>query len=105
MHKQTANVCKRRKPGTITSSTAFSFDLHYLSFIPDKEMLIPVVDDLDQLISYPLEPEQGRVGMEVGELLMKMRDSVIGQGQICTDSVGPINAKLRWHFSFNCEER
>ena len=73
----------------------------YLSFIPHKEMLIPVVDDLDQLVADTLEPEQRGVCVEVGELLVKVGNGVISKGQICTDSIRPVKCKSKGHFRVN----
>ena len=52
-------------------------------------MLVLVVDDLDELVSDPLEPEQGRAVVEVGQLVMQLRDRVIGHGQIGADAIRP----------------
>ena len=52
-------------------------------------MLVLVVDDLDEFVSDPLEPEQGRAVVEVGQFVMQLRDRVIGHAQIRADAIRP----------------
>ena len=52
-------------------------------------MLILVVDDLDELVSDSLEPEQRRAVVEVGQLVVQLRDGVVGHAQISADAIRP----------------
>ena len=51
-------------------------------------MLVFVVDDLDELVPDPLEPEQGRGVVKVGQLVVQLRDRVICDAQISADAIG-----------------
>ena len=61
----------------------------HLAIIPEKEVLILVVDDLDELVSDSLEPEQRRAVVEVGQLVVQLRDGVVGHAQISADAIRP----------------
>ena len=63
----------------------------YLAVIPDKEVLVLVMDNLDKLVSDPLEPEEGSDVVEVGQMVVQLRDRVIGHTQICADAIRPEN--------------
>ena len=61
----------------------------YLAIIPEEKVLVLVVDDLDEFVSDPLEPEQGRAVVEVCQLVMQLRDRVISHAQIGADAIRP----------------
>ena len=63
----------------------------YLAVIPDKEVLVLVMDDLDKLVSDPLEHEEGSDVVEVGQMGVQLRDRVMGHAQICADAIRPEN--------------
>ena len=61
----------------------------YLAIIPEEEVLVLVVDDLDELVPDALEPEQGRAVVEVGQLVVQLGYRVVGHAQIGADAIRP----------------
>ena len=52
-------------------------------------MLVLVVNDLDELVSDALKPEQGWAVVEVGQLVVQLRYCVVGHAQIGADAIRP----------------
>ena len=62
----------------------------YLSIIPDIEMHVPVMNDLDQLVSGSSDPEEWRSVLQVTKLVVEPGDGVIGQTEVGTDTIGSV---------------
>ena len=62
----------------------------YLSIIPDIEMHVPVMDDLDQLVSGSSDPEEWRSVLQVTKPVVEPGDGVIGQTEVGTDTIGSV---------------
>ena len=62
----------------------------YLTILLDKQVLVLVVDDLHQLVPAPCQPEQGGGVLQVTQLVVEPGDGVVGQGEVCTDALGPV---------------
>ena len=65
------------------------YKLSDLAVIPDEEVLVLVVDDLDELVSDAAEPEEGGEGVEVGQLVVEVRHRVVAHAQVGADAVSP----------------
>lgn len=75
----------------------------YLAIIPEKEVLILVVNDLDELVSDSLEPEQRRAVVEVGQLVVQLRDGVIGHTQVSADAIRPEKWETNLKYFLDCK--
>ena len=65
------------------------YKLSDLAVIPDEEVLVLVVDDLDELVSDAAEPEEGGEVVEVGQLVVEVRHRVVAHAQVGADAVSP----------------
>ena len=52
-------------------------------------MMVLVVNDLDELVSDALKPEQGWAVVEVGQLVVQLGYCVVGHAQIGADAIRP----------------
>ena len=66
------------------------FAILYLFIVPDIEMHILVMDDLDQLVSGSSDPEEWRSVLQVTKLVVEPGDGVIGQTEVGTDAIGSV---------------
>ena len=62
----------------------------YLSSICDIEMHVPVMNDLDQLVSGSSDPEEWRSVLQVKKLVVEPGDGVIGQTEVGTYTIGSV---------------
>ena len=62
----------------------------YLSIVSDINMHVPVMNDLDQLVSGSSDPEEWRSVLQVTKLVVEPGDGVIGQTEVGTDTIGSV---------------
>ena len=62
----------------------------YLSIFPNIEMHVPVMHNLDQLVSGSSDPEEWRSVLQVTKLVVEPGDGVIGQTEVGTDTIGSV---------------
>ena len=51
---------------------------HYLPIVPDVEVLVLVMDDLDQLVSGSVDPEERGGVLQVAKQMVEPGNSVVG---------------------------
>ena len=61
----------------------------HLILTSDEEMLILIMNDLDQLVPPPPQPEERGVILQAGESLVELGDGVVTEGDVGADTVGP----------------
>ena len=62
----------------------------HMCIIPDIEMHVLVMNDLDQLVSGSSDPEEWRSVLQVTKLVVEPGDGVIGQTEVGTDTIGSV---------------
>ena len=59
----------------------------YLPIVPDVEMLVLVMDDLDQLVSGSADPEERGGVLQITKTMVKPGNGVVGQTEVGTDAI------------------